>query len=97
MKNLIKASFFLIACFVMSCNGGSIESRNDSHIDTMEWALRNGDIETVAEEMVYFDEYDDNGGRFTNEQNNKFRELKRMYPESMRQAKRLKDKLQGKY
>ena len=91
MKNLVKVSFFLIACFVISCNGGSIESRNDSHIDTMEWALRNGDIETVAEEMVYFDEYDDNGGRFTKEQEDKFKEMSRKYPESIRQARRIKN------
>ena len=95
MKILIKVSFFLIACFVVSCNGGSIESRNDAHIRTMERALQSGDIQTVAEEMLYFDNYDDNGGRFTKEQNDKFKEMKRKYPESIRQARRIKDSYEG--
>ena len=92
MKRMIKFLCFVPLVFIVfSCSGGSIESRNDDHIRNMERAFESGDVNEIAEEMSYFDEYDDNGGRFTKEQEDKFKEMSRKYPESIRQARRIKN------
>ena len=87
----------MIATCLLSCGKGSIESQNDKHIKNLERALEKGDIKTVGKEMKYLDDYDDNGGRFTEEQEKKFNEIERKYPESLRQGNHEKDRLQGKY
>ena len=86
----------LLSLIITACGSGSIESQNDKHIRNMERALERGDIQTVGQEMKYLDEYDDRGGRFTEQQEAKFEEMERKYPESLRQGHHEKDRLQGK-
>jgi hypothetical protein len=96
MKKVIITSTLLLSIFCMTSCGGSIESQNDKHIRKLERALERGDIKAAGKEMKYLDDYDDNGGRFTREQDAKCEELGRKYPESIRRAHHEKDRLQGK-
>ena len=86
----------VLSMYLLSCVGGSIESQNDKHIRNLERALEKGDIRTVGKEMKYLDDYDDNGGRFTEQQEAKFEEMNRKYPESLRQGYQEKERLDGK-
>jgi hypothetical protein len=96
MKKVIISYTLLLSIYCMTSCGGSIESQNDKHIRKLERALQRGDIKGAGKEMKYLDDYDDNGGRFTREQDAKFEELSRKYPESIRRAHHEKDRLQGK-
>ena len=96
MKKVIITFTLLLSIFCMTSCVGSIESQNDKHIRRLERALERGDIKAAGKEMKYLDDYDENGGRFTREQDAKCEELDRKYPESMRRAHHEKDRLQSK-
>lgn len=76
--------------------GSSIESKNDRHLKNLEKALDRGDIKEAGREVKYLDDYDDNGGVFTIEQEQRISELERKYPQSIREAVKEKDRLNGK-
>lgn len=98
MKSLIKIlSCSVIVAMFASCGGGSIESQNDKHLKSLEKALEKGDIKKAGKEMQYFNNYDNNGGRFTKEQERQIEKMSEKYPESIRQAHHEKDRLDGKY